>query len=171
MEEKDIYTLVSDYAIENFKKGLNCAESVTDALIRAGAIPDSPDARAMSIGFGGGIGLAGLTCGALSSAVMANGCVHGRRDPWSVPDESRGSEIAEKYYRRYNNLAHDFISANGSGLCREICEPFGDFHGKERRVNCMKLIGKTAALAYGYIMKGQEEAFALPYKDNLGGNE
>ena len=34
--EKDMGTVVSDYAIENFKNGLNCAESVMDALVRSG---------------------------------------------------------------------------------------------------------------------------------------
>ena len=33
--EKDMGTVVSDYAIENFKNGLNCAESVMDAQRRA----------------------------------------------------------------------------------------------------------------------------------------
>ena len=40
--EKDMGTVVSDYAIENFKNGLNCAESVMDALVRSGALKDSP---------------------------------------------------------------------------------------------------------------------------------
>ena len=42
--EKDMGTVVSDYAIENFKNGLNCAESVMDALVRSGALKDSPEA-------------------------------------------------------------------------------------------------------------------------------
>ena len=41
--EKDMGTVVSDYAIENFKNGLNCAESVMDALVRSGALKDSPE--------------------------------------------------------------------------------------------------------------------------------
>lgn len=35
---QDMRKLVSDLAIENFKKGLNCCECVYDALIRAGAL-------------------------------------------------------------------------------------------------------------------------------------
>ena len=67
--EKDMGTVVSDYAIENFKNGLNCAESVMDALVRSGALKDSPEIVGLCTGFGGGIGLAGYTCGALSAAV------------------------------------------------------------------------------------------------------
>ena len=76
--EKDMGTVVSDYAIENFKNGLNCAESVMDALVRSGALKDSPEIVGLCTGFGGGIGLAGYTCGALSAAVMA------RREYWQA---------------------------------------------------------------------------------------
>lgn len=162
---------VQDLAIENFKSGLNCAECVVDALIRAGVLDVPPETRAMCIGFGGGIGLAGYTCGALSAAVMANGAVYGRPDPWAVDPEVRGAEIGEKYYRRYNRLAADFAAANGGVLCREITEPRGDWHSKERLVGCLKLIGATAALAYDYLQIPQEEAFRLPYGQNMSGLE
>lgn len=58
--EKDMGTVVSDYAIENFKNGLNCAESVMDALVRSGALKDSPEIVGLCTGFGGGIGLGRL---------------------------------------------------------------------------------------------------------------
>ena len=169
--EKDMGTVVSDYAIENFKNGLNCAESVMDALVRSGALKDSPEIVGLCTGFGGGIGLAGYTCGALSAAVMANSAIYGRPEPWKVDAEVRGSEIAEKYYRRYNRMVQDFIARNGSALCGEICAPYGDFHCKERRIGCLKMIGATAKLAYEYLQMTQDEAFALPYGPNLGGKE
>lgn len=167
-EQKELRTLASDYAIENFKNGLNCAECVYDALLRSGALNMPKETVAMCTGFGGGIGLSGKTCGALSAAVMANSAVYGRPDPWSVPQEVRGTEIAAKYYRRYNKLVHDFEEANTSTQCSEICAPFEDFHCKARRINCLKLIGKTAALAVDYLSMSQEEAFALPYGPNMG---
>ena len=52
----DLSELVSKYAIENFKSGLNCAESVLEALIRAGVLPMDKETVAMCTGFGGGIG-------------------------------------------------------------------------------------------------------------------
>ena len=52
----DLCELVSKYAIENFKSGLNCAESVLEALIRAGVLPIAKETVAMCTGFGGGIG-------------------------------------------------------------------------------------------------------------------
>lgn len=167
--EKDIRSLVYDYAIEGYKNGLNCAECVMDALIRSGALKVAPETRAMCVGFGGGIGLSGFTCGALSSAVMANGAVHGRPDPWVVDSEVRGQEISAKYYRRYNKLVRDFAEQNGGVLCRDICPPHGEWHSKERRIACMKLIGNTAVLAYDTMQMSQDEAFVLPYGENIGG--
>lgn len=170
-EEKDIYQVVSDYAIENFKNGLNCAESVYHALIRAGVLDADPETVAMCLGFGGGVGLSGCICGALAAAVMANGAKYGRKDPYAVPAEVRGSEIAARYYRRYNNLIHDFTEAYGSPLCKDICGKFEDFHSRERKVGCLKMIGGTAALACRYLEMSQEESEALPYQENLAGNK
>ena len=168
-EKKDLKQSVLDLAVENYKSGLNCAESVYDALIRSGVLKADPDTRSMAIGFGGGIGLGGYTCGALSAAVMANGAVYGRPNPWEIDSEIRGREISEKYYRRYNKLLHDFEKMNGGVLCRNICDKFDDFHSKERRKMCMELVANTAALTYDYLLMTQEEAFALPYGDNIGG--
>lgn len=167
--DKDIRSLVYDYALEGFRGGLNCAECVMDALIRSGAIDVPPETRALCVGFGGGIGLSGFTCGALSSAVMANGAVHGRPDPWSVDAEVRGHEIADKYYRRYNKLVHDFIEQNGSVLCHEICSAKGEWPSKERRKACMNITANTAVLAYDIMQISQEEAFKLPYGNNMAG--
>ncbi len=167
-KENDKSQLVSDYAIENFKNGLNCAESVYDALIRAGVLDVPKETVAMCTGFGGGIGLYGETCGALSAAVMANSAIYGRKDPWSIDANIRGSEVAQKYYRRYNNLVREFKEANGCTTCRAIGAPYADWHGKDRRVHCLKLIGATAKLAYKYLQIPQDKAFELPYGENMG---
>ncbi len=169
MENKIMGQAAKDYAIENFKNGLNCAESVYDGLLRAGALEGvAPETVAMVLGFGGGVGMAGCLCGALAAAVIANGAIYGRPDPYAVPAENRGGEIAEKYYARYNNLLWDFAEANGSPLCKEICSKYEDFHGKERKVGCLKLIGATAELACRYLEMTPEEAAKLPYREKVG---
>jgi len=165
--DQDLSKLVSDYAIENFKHGLNCAESVFEALIRAGVLKINKDAVGMCTGFGGGIGLYGATCGALSAAVMANSAVYGRKDPYAVDAAVRGSEIADKYYRRYNALVREFVERNGCSSCEGISSKYDDWEGKDRKIYCMKMIGETAALAYKYLQMPQEEAFSLPYGKNM----
>ena len=168
MEENHKREKVREYAIEGFRNGLNCAESVFDSLQRSGMLEVSEGAIAMCVGFGGGIGLSGYTCGALSAAVMAVGAKHGRKDPWAVPAEERGPQIAQKYYRRYNRLVDDFRKIHGVPLCREITSGM-EWSSKERRLKCMNLIGDTAVLAYDYLKIPQEEAFILEYKDNMSG--
>jgi len=171
MCEKDLKTLAADYAIENFRNGLNCSEAVYEALIRSGALKMPKESVAMTIGFGGGIGMSGYTCGALSAAIIACGCLYGRPDPWGIEADERMKEIQDKYYRRYNNLAYDFAQANGSALCNEICSKYGEFHDKERRKNCLKIVGRTAALTVDYLNMSQEEAFKLPYHANIANRE
>ena len=170
MNDQAVRQQVMDFAMENFRNGLNCAEAVYEALLRSGALKAPKETLAMATGFGGGGGLSGNTCGALSAAIMACGAVYGRPDPWAVPAEERGKEIQSKYYRRYNNLIHD-LQGLMAAPCAGIFGPYGDFHDKERRRNCLKLVGATAALAYDYLQKEQAEAFAMPYRENLAGLE
>ena len=169
--QKDLRELCGDLAAENFKNGLNCCESVYNALIRAGVLDVDPATQAICVGFGGGIGLSGHTCGALSGIVMANGAKYGRSDPWSVPAEVRGTEIADKYYRRYNGIVHNFEKTFGSTTCAGISAPYEDWHCKDRRKTCMKVIIESAKMAYDYLQMSQEEAFKLPYGENMGGKE
>ncbi len=171
LSQEDKSQLVNDYAIENFKAGLNCAESVYDALIRAGVLDVAKETLAMCTAFGGGIGLSGDICGALAAAIMANSAIYGRKDPWSVEPDVRGKELAEKYYRRYNNMVREFNDINGCTSCREIGAPYANWHSKERRIHCLKLIGATAKLAYKYLLISQEEAFEMPYGENIAGKK
>lgn len=168
---EDKRELCGNLAVESFRSGLNCCESVFDALIRAGVVEVPKEATAMCIGFGGGIGLTGNNCGALSAIIMANGAKYGRIDPWSVPAEERLSEVADKYYRRYNHIVSDFKKEFGGITCADICEPYGDWHSKERKKNCLKLIANSAKLAYDYLMMSQEVAFELTYQENIANRE
>ena len=173
MSEKKTYEemlqLVSELAINNFKTGYNCTECVFLALIDAGALDIPRETVKICIGFGGGIGCSGETCGALSGAVMANGAKYGRLG-WETEDPmQRGMDVAEKYYRRYNAMVHEFAKANGAVTCKGISAPFGDWNCKDRKKYCMKMIGATAQMAYKYLQMGNDEAFKLPYGFNMHG--
>lgn len=166
----DVRELCGNLAIENFKNGLNCAESVYNALLRAGVLEGvDPDTQAMCIGFGGGIGLSGHTCGALCALVMANGALYGRKDPYEAPEKTRTSEIASKYYRRYNDMVWNFEKIFGNTTCEGLCAEYEDWHCKERRKMCLKLLANTAKMGYDYLKMSNEEAFVLPYGKNMGG--
>jgi C_GCAxxG_C_C family probable redox protein len=168
IHSRDTRKEVVSCAIRNFKNGLNCAESTYDALLRTGALTMPKETIAMCTGFGGGVGLTGYICGALSAAVMANSAKHGRFNPYDTEDEERRKETSSKYYRRYNRLVNEFKNENGAVNCADLCKNFRDFNSKERKTYCMKLVGKAAALAYDMLCVPQDEAFKLNYGENLG---
>ncbi len=170
-EKKDLSALtpeerVGEYAVENFKRGLNCSECILEALVREGELDISREQIGMCIGFGAGVGLQGCLCGALAGAVLANGIRYGRKDPYTVDDAVRAQEVAGKYYRRYHAMVNEFVEEQGDITCAGISAPYGDWMSRERKINCLKLIGATARLAYRYLQLPQEEAFKLPYEGN-----
>lgn len=169
-EWDDIRKLAVQYADENMSsRGMNCSESVFEALIRCGALDAGLDVSAVAYatGFGGGGGGAGFTCGALASGILANGVVHGRNDPASSVNRL---ELKESLYRRYNNLAADFVKVAGSGLCREIIDKFTDgYKDVETRPNCIRIVGEAAGIAVDYLRMSAEEAAKLEYDPAIVG--
>ena len=73
--------LARQYADENIQAGLNCSESVFNALIRSGIVDLPEEATALASGVNGGAAATGHTCGAITDAVMALGAVYGSADP------------------------------------------------------------------------------------------
>ncbi len=162
---------VVEYAMEGHTRGLNCAESIIDALIRAG-VPGIPrEALAMATGFGGGIGMCGHTCGALSAAVMAVGAKHGRLDPYATPEDARRQELGDKYYRIFNRMTHEFRERHGNVLCGAFTGQAGGWASPARRKTCAGLVKDTAAMACRYLAMNREEAEALKFGPNLAGRE
>ena len=92
-EKKEMCELASQYAIENFKHGLNCAESVYNALVRAGALDVSPETVAMCLGFGGGVGLSGCICGAWPPLSLPTAPSTVGKIPTPSPKISEGAKL------------------------------------------------------------------------------
>jgi len=169
--EKDwgeIRQLAREYAGDNMSvRKMNCAEAVLDSLIRSGAIEAPPETIACATGFGSGSGGAGYTCGALVAAILANGMVHGRKDP---PSAKSRTELKDRHYRRYNNLVGDFIKIANSGLCKEIVNAFPEaYRDDQNRPNCMRIVIETAGIAVDYIKMDAEEAAKLEYDPSVVG--
>ena len=163
----EIKELAGQYATENLSRGMNCAESVYEALIRSGALDQPPETVAYTTGFGGGGGGTGFTCGALASAILANNMVHGRKNP---PPDAPKTALKEKFYQRYNNIVSDFVKVSGSGLCREIVNQFeGGYNDAATRPNCIRICGEAAQIAVEYIQMDADEASELQYDPNVVG--
>jgi len=107
-----------------FKEGFNCSQAVfTTFAVEMGVERDT--ALKMSQSFGGGMGLMGETCGAVTGAFMVIGLKYGRT---SVDDD----EAKKKTYELVKKFATKFKASHGTILCRELlgCN-IGTPRGKE----------------------------------------
>lgn len=163
---------IKEAALWNFYNGLNCCESVYEAMISSGVLSDE-DAPyhtcAMCAGFGGGVGMTGLTCGALSGAILSVSAKQGRKDPKAEKPDG----LYDVEYRRYNNMVSAFTEAMGSPLCREICKGnVGDperWGGKERKDHCANCITAGVEIACKYLDLTTEEIGEFSWKNNVAG--
>jgi C_GCAxxG_C_C family probable redox protein len=99
---------IKEKASKNFKQGLNCSQSVIEAYSHASGL-DPGTAKAVSVGFGGGMGRTQKTCGAVSGAIMAIGCkYYNGNDP---------SGSKEKAYAKTREFIEGLEKRHGSSDC------------------------------------------------------
>jgi len=159
-------------AADNFKQGLNCAESVFKAILDTGVAPDlPPEAVALATGFGGGMGLSGNNCGALIGAVMAVGAVHGRKNPLEGEFAERVDRLYGNpgLYRFFNGIAHEFKAKYGALDCKTLNQDYPEWQDKNRFKACMKMVIEAAGIAAEYIEKGNTEGYTQPFGENVAG--
>lgn len=102
----------SDKAVENFKKGYNCAQSVFLAFASEFDI-DEVTALKISSSFGAGMGRLREVCGAVSSMFAIAGLKEGYTSP--VDDEAKAI-----HYTRIQELAKKFKEKHSTIICREL---------------------------------------------------
>ena len=105
-------------AVELFKSGYNCAQSVVAAYADLFGM-DRETALKVSASFGGGMGRMREICGAVSGMFILNGLANGQTDP--ADKESKALN-----YAKVQQLAQDFRQANGSIVCRELLAGTGE---------------------------------------------
>ena len=99
-------------AVELFKMGYNCAQSVTAAFADEYGFTEE-QALKMSASFGGGIGRMRETCGAACGMFILAGLETGCVDP----DDRQGKA---DNYAFVQKLAGEFRKKNGSLICAEL---------------------------------------------------
>ncbi len=102
----------ADIAEKLHGQAYNCAQAVFAALADEVGL-DEETALRVAAAFGGGVGRSGLTCGAVTGAMLAIGLKHGRTRP--EDEESR-----ERTYRLVHQLVRRFRDRHGSIVCREL---------------------------------------------------
>ena len=137
----------SEIAVELFKSGLNCSQSVAAAFADEINM-DEDDIKRLTIGFGGGVGRLREVCGAVSGMTFIISALYG--------DEGRAS-----VYKRVQTVADEFKSATGSIVCRELLGIDADSETQpipEKRTDeyykkrpCAELVGISAKILEDYI--------------------
>ena len=144
-----------DLAINYFKTGFNCAQSVVMAFGDLTGLDEKASAKLAS-SFGGGLGRLREVCGAVSGMAIVLGILYGYDDP-KVPG------AVSAHYALVQEAAGEFRAENGSIVCRELLggapstatvpEPRTAEYYKKRP--CAELVGSAAEILDRIITKKQ----------------
>lgn len=101
-----------DEAVELFKSGFNCCQSVFAAYADLYGM-SKEDALRLSSPMGAGMGRMREVCGTVSAMALLSGLADGNSDPG---DNAKKTEV----YQRVRDMSDEFAEANGSIICREL---------------------------------------------------
>jgi C_GCAxxG_C_C family probable redox protein len=174
MTKEETIEAVKQRAKKNFSLGYNCAECVLEAVLSLIDTGLPQEARRMATGFGGGVGLFGDTCGAVSGSVLAVGAVHGRS---SLP-EGEGKEAVKKaseqlygkpgLYRLFNQIPNRINEKFGHTVCRDITSKWKEsWLCREHALFCREIIIEAAGIAAELILSDKDELASRPFGANV----
>ena len=141
-------------AVELFKSGYNCSQSVVAAFADLYGFTEEQALR-MSASFGGGIGRMRQTCGAACGMFLLAGLDTGAVDAEDRAGKSHNYEVVQQ-------LAEKFKAENGSLICAELlglsttathrdtqAEPRTDLYYKKRP--CVEMVETAARIFANYL--------------------
>jgi C_GCAxxG_C_C family probable redox protein len=103
----------SETASQNIASGkMNCSQAVLTAFCEEYGLSPAL-ARQLALGFGGGMGRTGKTCGAVTGAYMVIGLKH-------ELNAQNGQQVKERVYALVNEFTRRFTQVNGSIVCKEL---------------------------------------------------
>lgn len=141
-------------AVELFKSGYNCSQSVVAAFADMYGFTQEQALR-MSASFGGGIGRMRQTCGAACGMFLLAGLEKG-----AVDGKDREGKAAN--YALVQQLAEEFRKRNGSMICAELLglkKPEGSSMPEARTEQyyakrpCAQMVEEAAAIWAEYLEK------------------
>lgn len=139
-------------AMENFKKGYNCAQSLVLAFDDILPVDEKLLSK-MTSSFGGGMGRLREVCGSVSGMFMVAGLVFGY-------DEPETGQVKADHYARIQELARRFEEKHCSIVCRELLGlnvhhdvPVPEARTAEyyKKRPCAEIIGDAAEILEQYI--------------------
>jgi C_GCAxxG_C_C family probable redox protein len=121
----------SEMAMARFRDGLTCSQAVLSVFSSSLGL-DENTALKVAAGFGGGMGRMGLTCGAVTGAIMVLGLNYGATSAQDTQAKLRTHELVREFRKR-------FESRHRSIQCRELlgCDlstPEGLAQAKEKQL-------------------------------------
>lgn len=143
---------IRERAMELFKQGYNCSQSVFGAFCEECGM-DFETALKLSSSFGGGMGRLREVCGAVSGMFMVAGMKYGYSDP-------NDSSSKAEHYKRIQALAEEFKEKNGSIVCRDLLglSVQSENYIPEKRTEeyykkrpCAEIVGDAAEIIYEFI--------------------
>ena len=141
-----------EQAMEYFKEGYNCAQSVFLAFCDLTGF-DKITALHISAPFGGGFGRQREVCGAVSGMCMALGVLYGY-------DDATDTCAKAAHYKAVQDICAEFRNRVGSIICRELLKEDGKdtAHTPSDRTEtyykkrpCAELVGEAADILDTYI--------------------
>jgi C_GCAxxG_C_C family probable redox protein len=99
-------------AMKYFSTDYNCAQSVMKSILVSKGL-DFDEVFHVSAGFGGGVGLQGHICGAVSGAIASLGVINGEEHADPKKHKEATYEAAERFM-------HLFKERNGSIICDDL---------------------------------------------------
>jgi C_GCAxxG_C_C family probable redox protein len=166
---------IREGARKNFSRGYNCAECVLQAVLELVETGLPRETLRMATGFGGGVGLFGDTCGAISGAVLAVGAVYGRSELPQDEDRKAAMQAAARQlygrpglYRIFNQIPNRLKDKYGHTLCREITAQWQtQWLCRDHALHCREIISDAAELAATLIFAEQEKISSEPFGANV----
>ena len=144
-------------AVELFKSGFNCSQSVVAAFADMYGFTEEQALR-MSASFGGGIGRMRQTCGAACGMFLLAGLQKG-----AIDGKDREGKAAN--YALVQELAEEFKKRNGSMICAELLglkKPEGSSIPEARTEQyyskrpCVKMVEEAARIWVEYLKMQQK---------------
>lgn len=120
-------------AMEYYKSGFTCSESVVKAAIDEG-LCDS-EIFPVASAFSGGMS-SGCLCGAVAGAQLVVGCNYGKGNSVGNPEIARAK--AKEFI--------DEFKKNHKATCCKVLTAGMEFGSPERKLNCLELVGECAEI-------------------------
>lgn len=124
---------MKEKAVDYYKQGYSCSESVVKAAIDAGLC--DKNLLCVATSFSGGMS-SGCLCGAVAGAQMVIGANFGKQNSYGNEELARAK--AKEFIEEFKK--------NHKATCCKVLTSGLEFHSPERKQNCKNLVSECAGI-------------------------